>query len=167
MLLPAILCLHVDSILHERFSLTPLHSEPPKLYGVLAVLSVIGLKQIKLFSWLILDIYYFQIVFIVMCSQYEPPTYDSYTYPSVAKVFGNILAMIPLLPLPVSMIYEIWRAEGTLSQVLFVVYHIYSVIRRGFPWSKMNTSNWINPMKFHYNTKFTLPKQFQRSRSIL
>lgn len=68
------------------------------------------------FCWSFITPLVMFIVFIVMCSQYEPPTYDSYTYPSVAKVFGNILAMIPLLPLPVSMIYEIWRAEGTLSQ---------------------------------------------------
>ena len=59
-----------------------------------------------------------QIVFIVMCYQYEPPTYDDYTYPALARVFGNVLAMIPLVPLPVSMFYQLYITEGTFSQVL-------------------------------------------------
>ena len=36
-----------------------------------------------------------------------------------------------------------------------------SVIRQGF------ANNYISPMQFCYNTSFTLPRQYQRSRSIL
>ena len=46
-------------------------------------------------------------------------------------------------------------------------YHIYPAIRRGFCPSRMTSNNEISPMKFCYNTNFTLPKQSQRSRSIL
>ena len=62
-----------------------------------------------------------------MCSQYEPPTYDNYTYPWIAKVFGNILAVIPLIPLPVSIVYEISRAKGTLSEVWFIFFSLHTV----------------------------------------
>ena len=46
-------------------------------------------------------------------------------------------------------------------------YRFYSAIRRGFPRSRMSTDNQIRPMQFCCNTRFTLPKQPQRSRSIL
>ena len=36
-----------------------------------------------------------------------------------------------------------------------------------FLFSRMTTNNLISPMKFCYNTSFTLPKQSQRSRSVL
>lgn len=56
------------------------------------------------------------VTFLVMCYQYEPPAYDGYEYPFFAKVFGNILAMIPVIPLPVVMFYQIWKTPGTLKQ---------------------------------------------------
>ena len=46
-------------------------------------------------------------------------------------------------------------------------HRIYSAIRRGFHLSRMTTNNLISSMKFCYNTSFTLPKQSQRSRSVL
>ena len=46
-------------------------------------------------------------------------------------------------------------------------YRIYLAIRRGFCPSRMTSNNLISPMKFCYNNNFTLPKQSQRSRSIL
>ncbi|XP_052231528.1 sodium- and chloride-dependent glycine transporter 1-like isoform X2 [Dreissena polymorpha] len=55
-------------------------------------------------------------VFLIMCFQYEPPSYDGYKYPMVAKVCGNILAMIPVIPLPIVMIYQIANTPGSLWQ---------------------------------------------------
>ena len=46
-------------------------------------------------------------------------------------------------------------------------YRIYPAIRRGFCSSRMTSNNYISPMKFCNNTNFTLPKQSQRSRSVL
>ena len=45
-------------------------------------------------------------------------------------------------------------------------YCTYLAIRRGFCPSRMTSNNEISPMKFWYNTNFTLPKQSQRSRSV-
>ncbi|WAR11375.1 SC6A8-like protein [Mya arenaria] len=55
-------------------------------------------------------------IFLIMCFQYEPPAYDNYEYPMFAKVCGNILAMVPVIPLPVVMIYQIWRTPGSLYE---------------------------------------------------
>ena len=49
----------------------------------------------------------------------------------------------------------------------FTFYPIYSAIRGFYSLSRMTTNNLISPMIFCYNTNFTLPKQFQRFRSIL
>ena len=46
-------------------------------------------------------------------------------------------------------------------------YRIYLAIRRGFPLSRMSTNHQLSRMQFCCNTSFTLPKQSQRSRSIL
>jgi hypothetical protein len=54
-----------------------------------------------------------------MCYQYVPPDYDGYKYPVFAKVLGNILAMIPIIPLPVVMIYQIWQAKGSFKEVKY------------------------------------------------
>ncbi|XP_045191377.2 sodium- and chloride-dependent glycine transporter 1-like [Mercenaria mercenaria] len=56
------------------------------------------------------------VTFLVMCYQYEPPAYDGYEYPVFAKVCGNILAFVPVIPLPIVMIYQIWHAEGSIKQ---------------------------------------------------
>ena len=47
-----------------------------------------------------------------------------------------------------------WRQSGAPDNR---GYHIYLAIRWGFPLSTMTTNNWISPMKFCYNTSFTLP----------
>ena len=46
-------------------------------------------------------------------------------------------------------------------------YRIHSAIRHGFPLSRMSINNQISPMQFCCNTSFTLPKQSQRSSSVL
>ena len=51
--------------------------------------------------------------------------------------------------------------------VISFEYRIYLAIRQDFCVSRMTTNNLISPMKFCCYTSFTLPKQFQRSRSIL
>ena len=57
-----------------------------------------------------------------------------------------------------------------MSEILLLVtlvYRIYPAIRRGFCAPKITSIKLISPMKFCNNTNFTLPKQSQRSRSVL
>ncbi|KAL4234970.1 hypothetical protein ACF0H5_006611 [Mactra antiquata] len=68
------------------------------------------------FCWCFVTPFILLCVFIVMCYQYEPPAYDGYQYPMLAKICGNILAMIPIIPLPIVMIYELVNAKGTLIE---------------------------------------------------
>ena len=58
------------------------------------------------------------------------------------------------------------RKSSNTPSCLELCYRIYPAIRRGFCPSRMTLNNKISPMKFCYNTNFTLPKQYQRSRSI-
>ena len=51
--------------------------------------------------------------------------------------------------------------------ILRLVYRTYPAIRQGFCRSRMTSNYKTSPMKFCYNTNFTLPKQSQRSRSVL
>ena len=51
--------------------------------------------------------------------------------------------------------------------LFWMYYHIYLAIKRAFPLFKMATNNLFSPMNFCYQTSFTLPKQSQKSRSIL
>ncbi|ESO81915.1 hypothetical protein LOTGIDRAFT_81772, partial [Lottia gigantea] len=44
------------------------------------------------------------------------PTYDDYVYPDSAKVLGFILSIIPIIPIPVFMVYELYKANGSLLQ---------------------------------------------------
>ena len=62
--------------------------------------------------------------------------------------------------LPKKMIYQNLGSQ--------YMYCISLAIRQGyFSLPTMTTNNYISPMKFCYDTSFNLPKQSQRSRSIL
>ncbi|WAR11368.1 S6A13-like protein, partial [Mya arenaria] len=55
-------------------------------------------------------------IFLIMCYQYEPPAYDNYEYPMFAKVCGNIIVMVSVIPLPMVMVYQIWKTPRSLYQ---------------------------------------------------
>ncbi|WAR11374.1 SC6A4-like protein [Mya arenaria] len=75
------------------------------------------------FCWCFITPVILLTIFLIMCYQYEPPAYDNYEYPMFAKVCGNILAMVPVIPLPVVMIYQIWRTPGSLYENLILTFH--------------------------------------------
>ena len=52
---------------------------------------------------------------------------------------------------------EIFEALSVIDN--FSKYCIYLVIRQGFPLSRKTTNNQISPLKFCYNTSFSLSKQ--------
>ena len=64
--------------------------------------------------------------------------------------------------------FDISRVDCTLGyKENEYLYRTYLAIRQGFPLSRMSTNNQISLMQFCCNTSFTLPKQSQRSRSVL
>ncbi|XP_048253319.1 sodium-dependent proline transporter-like [Haliotis rufescens] len=49
-------------------------------------------------------------------SSYMPPKYGEYDYPESARVFGWFIAVLPILPIPVTMVIEVFKREGSLVQ---------------------------------------------------
>ena len=87
---------------------------------------------------------------------------------SMSEVPKNIFTAWPLLVVVYEWLLRYWQycQKTCLLAQVHVMYRIYPTIRRGFCPSKMTSNNYISPMKFWYNTTFTLLKQSQRSRSI-
>ncbi|XP_053396453.1 sodium- and chloride-dependent glycine transporter 1-like [Mercenaria mercenaria] len=56
------------------------------------------------------------IVFILLLSRYEAATYEGHPYPDYAITLGFVLALIPVLPLPICFVYELVTRSGTLSE---------------------------------------------------
>lgn len=58
-----------------------------------------------------------QAAFILTLTNYQPPTYEGYTYPVHARVIGFLLSLVPLIPLPVTAVYYFRKVDGTFLQV--------------------------------------------------
>ncbi|XP_059142121.1 sodium-dependent proline transporter-like [Physella acuta] len=54
--------------------------------------------------------------FIFTCAKYSLPVYDGYIFPLHANVIGFFISMIPLIPIPVGMVYVIYNQNGSLLQ---------------------------------------------------
>ncbi|KAK3086069.1 hypothetical protein FSP39_013029 [Pinctada imbricata] len=68
--------------------------------------------------WCIITPLVMLVAFIITLTQYQPPTYEDYTYPGFARALGVILSFIPLIPLPVTMVYLLVKTEGSLWERL-------------------------------------------------
>ncbi|XP_046548898.1 sodium- and chloride-dependent glycine transporter 2-like, partial [Haliotis rubra] len=53
--------------------------------------------------------------FIFTLLRYQPPTYGTYVYPSYASTIGWIIAVLPLLPIPVYMVMTVRKHMATNS----------------------------------------------------
>ena len=50
--------------------------------------------------------------------KYEPPTYGEYHYPVSAVVFGRMISIAPMLPIPICALMVVYRSPGNnLCQV--------------------------------------------------
>ena len=48
---------------------------------------------------------------------YSVPTYGDYVYPGWANVIGWILAVSSSIPIPLGMLHQLYKTEGTIIQV--------------------------------------------------
>ncbi|XP_046564791.1 sodium- and chloride-dependent glycine transporter 2-like [Haliotis rubra] len=55
---------------------------------------------------------------VLTLASYTPPRYGGYEYPQTAIVFGWIIALGSVVPVPVNMAIQILNMEGSLSQRL-------------------------------------------------
>ncbi|XP_055955383.1 sodium- and chloride-dependent glycine transporter 1 [Patella vulgata] len=53
---------------------------------------------------------------IFTISNLKMPTYDGYIYPEWARFVGFLLSVIPLIPIPLFMVIELYKADGNLFQ---------------------------------------------------
>lgn len=57
------------------------------------------------------------VIFLFVSIQYKDVSYEGYTYPAFSVTLGYFIAMIPIIPLPVCIIYGFLSTGGSLSQV--------------------------------------------------
>ena len=72
--------------------------------------------------------FFLQIAFIMTLVQYQPPTYEGYHYPVFARALGLLLAVIPLIPLPVLMVIQLVKTPGSFMEVLFFFGYNYVLL---------------------------------------
>ena len=56
-------------------------------------------------------------VFLLVAVQYKDVTYEGYTYTPASVTIGYIIAIIPIIPLPICLVYSVLSTSGTLSEV--------------------------------------------------
>ncbi|XP_067652439.1 sodium- and chloride-dependent glycine transporter 2-like [Haliotis asinina] len=56
------------------------------------------------------------VALIFTVASYNPPTYGEYRYPGSAVVFGWFIALVSVVPIPVTMVIQIHKMEGSLAQ---------------------------------------------------
>ena len=59
-----------------------------------------------------------QVLLAFTLAKYEAPTYGDYHYDTFATVFGWIVASISFIPIPVVAGWMLYRARGSLIQVV-------------------------------------------------
>ncbi|XP_067651746.1 sodium- and chloride-dependent glycine transporter 2-like isoform X2 [Haliotis asinina] len=56
------------------------------------------------------------IALVLTLASYKPPRYGEYEYPTSAIVFGWFIALVSVVPIPVYMVIQILKMEGSLAQ---------------------------------------------------
>lgn len=67
-------------------------------------------------SWCLVTPIVLLALFLTTCAEYSPPNSASYTYPDFAIAIGQFLAILPMLPVPVVIIWGLVHSEGTFVQ---------------------------------------------------
>jgi len=68
-------------------------------------------------AWCVVSPLVLIIVFIMIVVKYEEVTYEGRPYPAFAVSMGNLLAAIPILPIPICAVYGLVTAKGSFSEV--------------------------------------------------
>ncbi|XP_046564505.1 sodium- and chloride-dependent betaine transporter-like [Haliotis rubra] len=56
------------------------------------------------------------VALVFTLASYKPPTYGEYNYPGSAVVFGWFIALVSVVPIPVTMVIQILKMEGSPAQ---------------------------------------------------
>ncbi|XP_048776098.2 sodium-dependent proline transporter-like [Ostrea edulis] len=95
-------------------------------------------------SWCIVTPLFMMVLFLTSVMMYSPPNSATYTYPDFAIGIGQFFAVLPLLPIPVMMIWELIRSKGTLVQ------RIKNLARPDSDWGPNSKRHWQTYKMYEY-----------------
>ncbi|XP_033755570.1 sodium- and chloride-dependent GABA transporter 1-like [Pecten maximus] len=64
--------------------------------------------------WCVITPLIMLIAFTATMINYQPPTYEGYSYPGFARAIGLLMSVIPIIPVPVLMATQIAQAKGPI-----------------------------------------------------
>ena len=67
---------------------------------------------------MVFDQFTFQMMLLFNMLQLKPVSFDKYQYPSWAIVFGWVIGMVSVVPIPLYIIKTLWCGNGTILQVM-------------------------------------------------
>uniref|UniRef100_K1PND4 Sodium-and chloride-dependent betaine transporter n=1 Tax=Magallana gigas TaxID=29159 RepID=K1PND4_MAGGI len=67
-------------------------------------------------SWCLVTPFVMLALFLATCAAYSPPYSANYTYPDFAIAIGQFFAILPMLPVPIVIIWELVHSKGTFLQ---------------------------------------------------
>lgn len=68
--------------------------------------------------WCFITPFLMLLAFLFTITTYTLPVYDGYVYPAEANVIGFLISIIPILPIPVCMVLELKKHQGSFMQRL-------------------------------------------------
>ena len=83
-----------------------------------------GAPVILRFSWCVTSPLLFFIFSVMMFSGYQDITYEGYRYPKYAITMGYMLALVPVVPLPICAVYEFVKRKGSIKQVCLEIHSL-------------------------------------------
>nr|XP_019918367.2 sodium- and chloride-dependent glycine transporter 1 [Crassostrea gigas] len=67
-------------------------------------------------TWCLVTPFVMLALFLATCAAYSPPYSANYTYPDFAIAIGQFFAILPMLPVPIVIIWELVHSKGTFLQ---------------------------------------------------
>ncbi|XP_048765155.1 sodium- and chloride-dependent glycine transporter 1-like [Ostrea edulis] len=95
-------------------------------------------------SWCIVTPIFMLVIFLSSVIMYSPPNSATYTYPDFAIGIGQFFAVLPLLPIPVMMVWKLIRSKGTLVQ------RIKNLARPDSDWGPNSKRHWQTYKMYEY-----------------
>ncbi|XP_062607423.1 sodium- and chloride-dependent glycine transporter 1-like [Saccostrea cucullata] len=95
-------------------------------------------------SWCIVTPLFMLMLFLMSVIMYAPPNSSSYTYPDFAIGIGQFFAILPLLPIPVLMIWKLLRSKGPFIK------RIKTLARPDSSWGPNSKRHWQTYKMYEY-----------------
>ncbi|XP_052714297.1 sodium- and chloride-dependent betaine transporter-like isoform X1 [Crassostrea angulata] len=95
-------------------------------------------------GWCLITPIFMLALFLTICAKYGPPNSASYTYPDFAIAIGQFFAILPMLPVPIAIIWGLVHSEGTFLQ------RIKTLARPDSSWGPNSKRHWQTYKVYEY-----------------